>query len=96
MSPRRRKPTPADAVAFIDAVIMSLVEQQELLAARLRREDISDNPMAQLFAAYGRNAATLGDLLRDRLALTNSPENSIQAVMNRVLDELGEEWGVAL
>ncbi|MCC7355764.1 MAG: hypothetical protein IT330_18635 [Anaerolineae bacterium] len=96
MNPPANKPIPADTVAFIDAVIMNLVEQQELLALRLHREDLSDNPMAQLFSAYGRNAATLGDLLRDRLALTQSPQNEFQTVMNQALDELGKEWGLEL
>lgn len=101
MNPQRDKPIPtpeatAKSTADMDALISDLAEKQRQLAEHLKRDDLSDNVLAQLFSAYGRNAATLGRLLRDRLALSHKSAGDLTAIMNQVLDELGKEWNLKL
>jgi hypothetical protein len=101
MSPGKEKTAPATETAAhattdIDALIGDLAEKQHRLAEHLERDDLSDSVLAQLFSAYGRNAATLGKLLRDRLALSRKSTDDLTAIINQVLDELGKEWNVEL
>jgi hypothetical protein len=102
MPNKRRDPTSSEEQKApapptdIDALIADLVEQQRQLAAHLRRTDIADGALAQLFSAYGRNAATLGKLLRDRLALSRKSADDLTAIIHQALSELGEEWGMEL
>lgn len=102
MPGKRQNPAPSEErnasapPTDIDALIADLVEQQRQLAAHLRRTDIADSALAQLFSAYGRNAATLGKLLRDRLALSRKSADDLTAIIHQALSELGEEWGVEL
>lgn len=99
MSPRRDKPTSetsAQSATDMDALIGDLAEKQRQLAEHLKRDDLSDSALAQLFSAYGRNAATLGRLLRDRLALSRRSADDLTAIINQALDELGKEWNLEL
>jgi len=91
----RRKGSESPPVE-IDAVLAGLAEIQERLEAYLKQEVDDVQEAVRIFELYGRNAATLGRLLRDRQALSEATAAGLSEVIGQALDELGSEWKVTL
>lgn len=92
MRKKKRKSPPVE----IDGILAGLVEIQERLEAYLQQEVDDVQDAVRVFELYGRNAATLGRLLRDRQALSEATVEGLSEVIGQALDELAKEWKVDL
>jgi hypothetical protein len=88
---------PSEDVCRIDAVIADLYAKQQRLSRYIdhNADDLTPEQLARFHQIYAQSCSRLGRLLRDREAMGGFDEG-MNRIINRTLDELGEEWGVDL
>jgi hypothetical protein len=89
----------------IEDLINDLVAKQQALSALIdgfleeevqSPDSLSVQALGRLMALHSQNASRLGRLLRDKRALSGEAADGIAAAMAQAMDELRNEWGVAL
>lgn len=85
----------------IDDVIRDTLNKQARLSDYLNQEMNGDEKMKsdtllKLVSLHGQNASRLGRLLRDQRILSGGADEELLELLGETLDELGEEWDVAL